>query len=302
MKWKTRLLLRSVLPLLPFQKSLRSLKRRFTSINEENTDGVLRFICIMTRQLQADGFVFDGKTALELGTGWEPQIPLILKLAGCGRVMTVDLHRLLDITSCRRTVEFLKKRSDKIITELGIESDAFNHYLNGIAFDTVSTFLESAAIDYLSPCDARRLSQPGNSVDLIVSNNVLEHIPPQIIEEIFREFHRVLRPGGMMAHTIDNCDHWTYGDRSISCVNFLQFEDDEWKRLQYNPIDFQNRLRHFEYLKMFADAGFTVTHDLSLFEESLLAALAEMSICERYRSVPHKELAIVISRIIAEKR
>jgi SAM-dependent methyltransferase len=189
-----------------------------------------------------------------------------------------------------------------IIGHLGITAEAFDRYINGITFGTLDDFLRSASIDYLSPCDARNLPLDDASVDLVVSNNVIEHIPPETITAIFREFFRVLRRTGKMAHTIDNCDHWAYTDRSISCVNFLRFEDKTWKRLQFNPIDYQNRLRHFEYVDLLADAGFKVTRDISVVEEVLITALKTLPVCSRYRSVPHEKLAVALSRIIAEKK
>ncbi|NOT12357.1 MAG: methyltransferase domain-containing protein [Methylococcaceae bacterium] len=48
--------------------------------------------------------------------------------------------------------------------------------------------------------DITRLSFPDTSLDLIVSNDVFEHVPDP--EAAFRECSRVLRPGGLMFATI----------------------------------------------------------------------------------------------------
>jgi len=48
--------------------------------------------------------------------------------------------------------------------------------------------------------DITRLALPDRSLDLIVSSDVLEHVPD--IESAFRETARVLRPGGMHLFTV----------------------------------------------------------------------------------------------------
>jgi SAM-dependent methyltransferase len=48
--------------------------------------------------------------------------------------------------------------------------------------------------------DITRLTFPPSSIDLIVSSDVLEHVPN--IEEAFKECYRVLRPGGFHLFTV----------------------------------------------------------------------------------------------------
>jgi hypothetical protein len=42
--------------------------------------------------------------------------------------------------------------------------------------------------------------------------------------------------GGYMCHVIDNTDHYAHDDKSINYVNFLQFEDWQWRLLTINPF------------------------------------------------------------------
>jgi len=48
--------------------------------------------------------------------------------------------------------------------------------------------------------DITRLTFPPSSIDLIVSSDVLEHVPN--VEDAFKECHRVLRPGGCHLFTV----------------------------------------------------------------------------------------------------
>jgi hypothetical protein len=60
---------------------------------------------------------------------------------------------------------------------------------------------------------------------------------------------------------VDLSDHWSHGDPSIGEVNFLRYPPRQWRRL--NPSNhFQNRLRHSDYLRLFAAAGFAVESDV----------------------------------------
>jgi len=59
---------------------------------------------------------------------------------------------------------------------------------------------------------------------------------------------------------VDYQDHYSYADSSISVYNFLQYEAREWVR--WSPsLQFQNRLRHADYLAMYQDAGFDIVQD-----------------------------------------
>lgn len=302
MKWQTRCFIRSFLPLLPFQSTLRSVKRKLSPFNFANASDILNFTLIMLRALQAkENFFFKEKSAMELGTGWEPLVPLLLRAAGFKKVITVDLQRLLDIHSCRTISRFLRQHSQLITEQLSLNGSACDAYLHSLSFSTLKDFLTSAGIEYIAPCDARNLPLPDHSIDLIISNNVLEHIPKDIITAILSDFHRVLHPDGKMTLTIDNHDHWAYTDPSISRANFLRYEDSFWDRTGANPIDYQNRMRHFEYLELLSDCGFTIAADLSEVDEKLLADCKAVPLCSRYRNVSHDKLAIGLSRIIAEK-
>lgn len=61
--------------------------------------------------------------------------------------------------------------------------------------DTVATYAGSAGrVDFLA--DARALPIPGDTLDYLCSSHVIEHIPDPLAA--LHEWHRVLRPGGLL--------------------------------------------------------------------------------------------------------
>jgi SAM-dependent methyltransferase len=156
--------------------------------------------------------------------------------------------------------------------------------------------------EYRSPLDARHTGLADASVDIVFSHNVIEHIPPAVIRDIFLEFKRILTPEGRMCHMIDNTDHWAQHDTSISYANFYKFGDTQWNIFQINPLDYQNRMRHSEYLRLFAETGFNVLKDESWTDESLIPVINKMKIHPRFRALSVRDLAVMCTFVAASKR
>jgi hypothetical protein len=152
----------------------------------------------------------------------------------------------------------------------------------------------------LAPIEARRLPFEAGEIDIVSSRAVLEHIPRGVLVEIFKEFARLLTPGaGYMCHIIDNSDHWAHGDHRLSMLNFLRYTDRTWKWFAKNPLDFMNRMRHTEYLKLLRDAHFDVVLDLSRADEAALKDLDDIPLSPEFRPFPRADLAILTSRLVA---
>ena len=84
--------------------------------------------------------------------------------------------------------------------------------------------------------DASKLQLPANSIDYQISYNVFEHIPPDVIVSILKEGNRLVRDNGLFVHRIDFTDHFAHSDKSITFVNFLQYNDHEWEKIVRNKM------------------------------------------------------------------
>ena len=201
---------------------------------------------------------------LELGTGWQPLVPVGLFLCGASEVVTVDIRPLLDDERVRATLAAYCRAADSgHLGELlpGYDQDRCARLHEALEMRACSPAVRLAALGIrVVAGDVRAASLPGSSLDLIVSNNTLEHIPPPALGEILTEFARLLHPAGLMSHSIDLSDHYSHFDRRLSPYNFLRFSESSW-RWYNNRLAYQNRCRFSDYRRMLLEAGFEVLEE-----------------------------------------
>jgi SAM-dependent methyltransferase len=91
------------------------------------------------------------------------------------------------------------------------------------------------------------------SVDLIFSQAVLEHIRKNEFRETMQEYRRILRPNGICSHQVDLRDHMA------DALNNLRFSERVWESEFFATSGFYtNRIRYSQMLQLFSDVGFTV--------------------------------------------
>ncbi len=131
--------------------------------------------------------------------------------------------------------------------------------------------LASYGIEYRAPCDAADTDFDDKSIDACISTNTLEHIPKESIIAIFLELNRTLKDDGIVSAKIDYSDHYAHTDKNISLLNYLNFDENSWKRYNHN-CHYQNRLRHYEYIEIFNRCGFDVIEEELVFSENKIPA------------------------------
>ncbi len=167
----------------------------------------------------------EGATVLEIGSGWQPIIPILYHLAGARRVLLVDSHPLLTAQTFHRALSVVREHADLASARLAMAKDEVITRLSAPGSASRGDLFEQFRFTYLAPSDAANLDLQDGSVDLIVSRAVFEHIPPALLERILAECHRGLNASGLMCHLIDNSDHWANLDKCISLVNLLKFDE-----------------------------------------------------------------------------
>ncbi|MFA7359941.1 MAG: methyltransferase domain-containing protein [Candidatus Kapaibacterium sp.] len=191
-----------------------------------------------------------GLSSFEFGAGYDLIVPYVFSFMKLSNIYCVDiknkasaylLNDALKRLPAMLSYHEVKKTGLYEITHKNLISDLKKNY----------------NIHYMAPMDAGNTNLRDESIDLVVSNATLEHIPKDSIKAILKESYRILKPGGILSHAIDYKDHWAYIDSNLSYYNFLKYSDQIWK--YKNPsLNYQNRLRHRDYIDLFKSAGFQI--------------------------------------------
>lgn len=228
--------------------------------------------------LRDQGPVASPPKVFEFGAGRDLAWALAFIAAGAGEVTTVDISRLARLSLVRRAAK-----------EILPAASSLKHLGD----------LKHSALAYLAPADARKTQLAEDSIDVVFSTDVLEHVPAQDILAILLEMRRILRPGGSIVAQINYADHFSYGDPSIGPRNFLHFSEDAWQR-HNSDLHFQNRLRHSQHLALWRQAGF--------HPEVKAIGRLEMSEAERKQLAPafavmdNDDLEILGATLVAVKK
>jgi ubiquinone/menaquinone biosynthesis C-methylase UbiE len=270
-KWKQKAIVQKTISYLPFGQNINYFFQKYVTKGENLNDeyfldrlGHAKEHIHYYQKITGNSFP---NSSLEIGTGWYPVVPISLFLIGSETINSVDIKML---TSKERIVTTLKKfiecyESGKLTDFIEYIPERFE-VIQSILADLekydLAQILQLLKINYLIE-DARKLSLADNSIDLVNSNNTFEHIYPEILIPILKEFKRIVKkPNGVMSHFIDMSDHFAHFDKSINIYNFLQFSDKQWKWID-NSIQPQSRIRIYDYKKIYEDLNIPIS-ELSL--------------------------------------
>ncbi|MBA1333131.1 hypothetical protein QQ73_19415 [Candidatus Endoriftia persephone str. Guaymas] len=155
----------------------------------------------------------------------------------------------------------------------------------------------------LSVCGARYLTEglkslheiEADSIDLIFSQAVLEHVRLAEFDPTLAEFRRILRPGGLCSHQVDLKDHLA------ASLNNLRFSKRLWESDFFASSGFYtNRIRYGEMLKRFEAAGFAV--EVCGEERWDALPLARTKLNQAFQQIPDQQLLISSFDVLLRSR
>jgi Methyltransferase domain len=242
-------------------------------------------------------------SAFELGTGWFPVVPIGLFLSGAREVWTWDIAPLLKFNRLKLTMgrflEFDQGQRLQAYLPVVPESAAMLRELM-MLFESPERLepvqlLERIGIHYRVG-NASRSGLAPETVDLIISDVVLEHLSLDVLYDIFREFRRIAAPNAVMSHSIGLGDQYASFDSSITQFNFLRFSDWLW-RLLNNPIIPLNRLRISDYRRAIRDSRFQIVHESNIRGDP--TELARTPVAARFRDYDVDDLLVLYTELTA---
>jgi hypothetical protein len=236
------------------------------------------------RILKKQNINLKNSRCVEMGSGWLPIFPYLLKLEGdVAGVDTYDINKHYNVKKIKELNEYF--RLEYITKRLEFSG----HYK---LLDSIQYFPETTIEQ-----------APLQNIDFIFSRFVLEHIPPDIIERIHEAFYHKLPPGAYILHLISPSDHRAYGDKSISLYDFLKYSKGEWNNIQ-TKFDYHNRLRLPQYLAILEKRFEIVCLEYTSCkkESPEFKKFKSLSVHEDYKDFTDEELTAGSINVLLKKR
>ena len=214
-----------------------------------------------------------GCTVLELGPGDSLSTAVIAKALGAQRTILVDAGRF-----ATTEMKHYHALADHLRQERLDPPDLTR-------CNDVDDMLRRCDASYLTDGVASLQTLPADSVDVVFSHAVLEHVRRRDVPATFRELARVTAPGGVGSHTIDLADHLD------DALNNLRFSESIWESEWMAKSGFYtNRIRFAQMCDLMRAAGFVV--DVTDTDRFARLPTPRASLTEPYASLPEQELLI----------
>ncbi len=307
MHWRIKGMIQKILGFAPGGEWLHfRLQRRFGGMHDFECELAAKIEDwkIMIGHLRDAGFVLPGLRCFEIGTGWYPTFPLACYLTGAARVTTYDLNTHLRTDLTQRCAIVLGGLLPHLAADAGVSlADVERRYHGLIEQLNAGNDLGTATagvIRYHAPADATRTMLGNDEVDIVFSNSVLEHVPGQVIEGMYREAMRILTPGGVMFHSVNCGDHYAYVDRKLHQLHYLRYSDRQWRRWD-NAFLYQNRLRAHHFVDTASALGFRIDLNTATARPERLQQLAQTPVHPQFAGISPEQLCITSVDFIARK-
>ena len=157
--------------------------------------------------------------------------------------------------------------------------------------------------DILVRCGARYMTEglksiasiESESVDLIFSQAVLEHVSKREFRETLQECRRILRPDGICSHQVDLRDHLD------GALNNLRFSERIWESEFFTKSGFYtNRIRYSQMLDLFDQAGYKVK--ITELQKWDVLPTPRAKLDESFRHLREDDLLVSVFDVVMRRR
>src|SRR5947209_5676464 len=123
MKWQQKAILQAVLSRVPGGYVIHRRLQDTAGTLKLNLDDHYESKAHFIRHAIDSGMEIQGKTFLDIGTGWHPIIPLILHVLGAKRTVTIDLNPWLTRESLLDTLKVLHSAAERIAKDFDLSAE-----------------------------------------------------------------------------------------------------------------------------------------------------------------------------------
>jgi hypothetical protein len=228
-------------------------------------------------------------------------------LLGADHVHTVDTSRWLRVSNLDRTISAILNIAATLrpIYQRCLSSNikVFDDRISWLRSTgrPGAKLLERGLLRYVVTKDVEAKPIAFDDCDLVFSNSVLQRLPVSHLSDFVTSKKA---PHAMHFHRIDCADFHVLRNRRIRKLDYLLIDEPSWNRWTSHYLNYQNRLRSFEFREVFESAGYSADvvdehvepNDIAFVENnrSRLAA--------RYRECLSRDIAITHFTLIARPR
>ena len=257
LKYYTWALSEKVLSILPLGTKLYYFAGSFLNKNKKGKNASFLSSLILVKK--AKDLVPPNGTVLDVGTGWFHHEAFLLWLSGNYKIILFDIRnnsKLIYIKNyIHHIIENLEYLSEQLLFDKAESERKLSEILKMNNKEDIYTYCNF--VPHITQ-NLDTLSIYNNSINFMVSNCVLNHIPLKMLYSELGILKKLLRPGGMMYFLIGHDDHWSFHDNTANIFNYYRYSDKFYKILFENKFEFQNRLVKPELDELFKKNGLEV--------------------------------------------
>ena len=244
-----------------------------------------------------------GGTVMDVGTGWFHHDAFLLWLVGDYTIYLFDVADKAKLVYIKNYLQHLRDNIDLLLKELPLEKEITLAKIDSLL--KLQSREEIYKVCKFIPCITNKTDKPflpANSIDFMISNCVLTHIPPHIVVPELKALREMLKPEGRMYFLIGHDDHWAFHDRSVNQFNYYRYSDKYYSSIFDTNFEYQNRMVKQEWLELFANTGLVVDDYYGYITNSSREQIAKLPhIDKRFAQYPREDLAIIYSYFLLRK-
>lgn len=294
-KYYTWALSEKVLSILPLGTKLYYFAGSLLTKNKKGKNASFLSSLILVKKVK--DLVPPNSTILDVGTGWFHHESFLLWLSGNYKIILFDIRNNSKLIYIKNYIHHIIENLDYLSEQLHLDKTESERKLSEILkMNNKEDIYTYCNFEPHITQNLDTLSIYNNSINFMISNCVLNHIPLKMLDSELGILKKLLNPGGMMYFLIGHDDHWSFHDNTANIFNYYRYSDKFYKILFENKFEFQNRLVKPELDELFKKNGLEVIEYFPyITTESKNAVKTLGKINSRFSKYPSSELSAIWS-------